>query len=88
MLLLNSKRLYEQKRYSLLKLGGVFKSVSARAVQHSMGTFAVQLTCLRKVCGHVTVSDHRLIDITWPIKNGQSRETGNIGNTRRRRHEK
>jgi hypothetical protein len=43
-----------------LKLGGVFKSVSARAVQHSMGTFAAQLTCLRKVCGHVTVSDHRL----------------------------
>ena len=27
---------------------------------HSMGTYAAQLTCLRKVCGHVTVSDHRL----------------------------
>jgi hypothetical protein len=27
---------------------------------HSMGTCAAQLTCLRKVCGHVTVSDHRL----------------------------
>jgi hypothetical protein len=27
---------------------------------HSMGTCATQLTCLRKVCGHVTVSDHRL----------------------------
>ena len=27
---------------------------------HSMGTCAMQLTCLRKVCGHVTVSDHRL----------------------------
>jgi hypothetical protein len=26
----------------------------------SMGTCAAQLTCLRKVCGHVTVSDHRL----------------------------
>jgi hypothetical protein len=25
-----------------------------------MGTCAAQLTCLRKVCGHVTVSDHRL----------------------------
>ena len=25
-----------------------------------MGTCATQLTCLRKVCGHVTVSDHRL----------------------------
>ena len=24
-----------------------------------MGTCAAQLTCLRKVCGHVTVSDHR-----------------------------
>jgi hypothetical protein len=29
-------------------------------VIHSMGTCAAQLTCLRKVCGHVTVSDHRL----------------------------
>ena len=28
------------------------------------------------------------IYILWPIKNGQSRETGNIGYTRRRRHEK
>ena len=27
---------------------------------HSMGTCAAQPTCLRKVCGHVTVSDHRL----------------------------
>ena len=25
-----------------------------------MGTCVTQLTCLRKVCGHVTVSDHRL----------------------------
>jgi len=25
-----------------------------------MGTCAAQLTCLRKVCEHVTVSDHRL----------------------------
>ena len=25
-----------------------------------MGTCAEQLTCLRKVCGHVIVSDHRL----------------------------
>jgi hypothetical protein len=41
--------------FAKLKLGGVFKSVSARAVQHSMGTFAAQLTCLRKVCGHVIV---------------------------------
>jgi len=24
---------------------------------HSMGTCAAQLTCLRKVCGHVTVFD-------------------------------
>jgi hypothetical protein len=28
--------------------------------KHSMGTCATQLACLRKVCGHVTVSDHRL----------------------------
>ena len=25
-----------------------------------MGACAAQLTCLRKVCGHVAVSDHRL----------------------------
>jgi hypothetical protein len=29
-------------------------------VHHSTGTCAAQLKCLRKVCGHVTVSDHRL----------------------------
>jgi hypothetical protein len=29
-----------------------------------------------------------LEDTEEPIKNGQSRETGNIGYTRRRRHEK
>jgi hypothetical protein len=28
--------------------------------KHSMGTCVAQLTCLRKVCGHVTVSNHRL----------------------------
>ena len=25
-----------------------------------MGTCATQLTCLSNICGHVTVSDHRL----------------------------
>ena len=29
-------------------------------LNHIMGTCAAQLTCLRKVCGHVTVSNHRL----------------------------
>ena len=29
-------------------------------ILHSMGTCATQLTCLRKVCGHVIVSDRRL----------------------------
>ena len=43
-----SGRLYplERKNNSILK--------------HSMGTCAAQLACLRNVCGHVTVSDHRL----------------------------
>ena len=31
-----------------------------RQHNHSMGTCATQLTRLRKVCGNVTVSDHRL----------------------------
>ena len=33
--------------------------------KHSMGTCVAQLTCLRKVCGHVTVSNHRLSKPEW-----------------------
>jgi hypothetical protein len=48
------------RRQEMVQNLTAYLSCLAHGKKHNMGICAAQLTCLRKVCGHVTVSDHRL----------------------------